>query len=65
MKIKIKEKLIYETIAIELNINNLISISLIKNRIKVNKLSKCIIVKFKFIHEFIKDDIMQLILSYE
>lgn len=43
-----------ETISIELNIDNQSAIALIKNGI-VNKRSKHIDVKFRFLHELIKD----------
>jgi len=53
------EELICEEVHIELNIDNQSAISLIKNGI-VNKRSKHIDVKFRFIHELVKDRIIRL-----
>jgi len=53
------EELICEEVHIELNIDNQSAISLIKNGI-INKRSKHIDVKFRFIHELVKDRIIRL-----
>jgi len=53
------EELICEEVHIKLNIDNQSAISLIKNDI-VNKRSKHIDVKFRFIHELVKDRIIRL-----
>jgi len=53
------EELIYEEVHIELNIDNQGTISLIKNGI-INTRSKHIDVKFRFIHELVKDRIIRL-----
>jgi len=53
------EELICKEVHIELNIDNQSAISLIKNGI-VNKRSKHIDVKFRFIHKLVKDRIIRL-----
>lgn len=53
------EELLCENVHIELNIDNQSAIMLIKNGI-VNKRSKHIDVKFRFIHELAKDGIISL-----
>ena len=53
------EEILNNEIKIELNIDNQSAIALIKNRI-LNKRSKHIDVKFRFVHELVRDEVIKL-----
>lgn len=53
------EEILTEKVTIELNVDNQSAIALMKNGI-VNKRSKHIDMKFKFVHELVKEGIVKL-----
>lgn len=53
------EELLLETVDIELNVDNQSAIALMKNGV-INKRSKHIDVKFRFVHELVKENIVEV-----